>query len=109
MRQYCASAISSSARDRLTTRIHGTISSAPDAERVLVQMGSGVGASREEDGWGNRSSGNPNVLELSAAYDLDKSVQLRAYAGGSGGSMGVASGGEGYWRRYAGVAVTGWF
>ena len=67
----------------------------------------GVGASREKDGWGNRSSGNPNVLELSAAYDLDKSVQLRAYAGGSGGSMGVASGGEGYWRRYVGLAVTG--
>lgn len=73
------------------------------------RMKIGVGASREEDGWGNRSSGNPNVLELSAAYDLDKSVQLRAYAGGSGGSMGVASGGEGYWRRYVGVAVTGWF
>jgi tetratricopeptide (TPR) repeat protein len=73
------------------------------------RMKLGVGASREEDGWGNRSSGNPNVLELSAAYDLDKSVQLRAYAGGSGGSMGVASGGEGYWRRYVGVAVTGWF
>jgi hypothetical protein len=73
------------------------------------RMKVGVGASREKDGWGNRSSGNPNVLELSAAYDLDKSVQLRAYAGGSGGSMGVASGGEGYWRRYAGIAVTGWF
>ncbi len=73
------------------------------------RMKVGVGASREEDGWGNRSSGNPNVLELSAAYDLDKSVQLRAYAGGSGGSMGLASGGEGYWRRYVGVAVTGWF
>ncbi len=74
-----------------------------------LRMKIGVGASREEDGWGNRSSGNPNVLELSAAYDLDKSVQLRAYAGGSGGSMGVASGGDGYWRRYVGVAVTGWF
>ena len=68
-----------------------------------------VGASREKDAWGNRSSGNANVLELSAAYDLDKSVQLRAYAGRSGGSMGVASGGEGYRRRYVGVAVTGWF
>ncbi|MGE5162266.1 MAG: hypothetical protein ACM3O5_12220 [Betaproteobacteria bacterium] len=74
-----------------------------------LRMKVGVGASREKDGWGNRSSGNPNVLELSATYDLDKSVQLRAYAGGSGGSMGVASGGEGYWRRYVGVAVTGWF
>jgi tetratricopeptide (TPR) repeat protein len=73
------------------------------------RMKVGVGASREKDAWGNRSSGNPNVLELSAVYDLDKSVQLRAYAGGSGGSMGVASGGEGYWRRYAGIAVTGWF
>jgi len=69
----------------------------------------GVGASREEDGWGNRSSGSPNLLELAAACDLDKSMQLRADAGGSGGSMGVASGGEGYWRRHVGVAVTGWF
>jgi len=74
-----------------------------------LRMKVGVGASSEKDAWGNRSSGNPNVLELSAVYDLDKSVQLRAYAGGSGGSMGVASGGEGYWRRYVGVAITGWF
>jgi hypothetical protein len=34
---------------------------------------------------------------------------MRAYAGGSGGSMGVTSGGEGYWRRYVGIGVTGWF
>ena len=73
-------------------------------------MKAGVGTSREEDGWGNQSTGKPNLLELSAAYDLDKSIKLRAYAGGSGGSAGITtSGGEGYWRRYAGIGITGWF
>lgn len=69
----------------------------------------GLGTAREEDGWGVRSSGNPNLWELSAGYDLHRSLRLRAYAGGSGGSMGVATGGEGYWRRYLGIGVTGWF
>jgi hypothetical protein len=69
----------------------------------------GLGTSREEDAWGNVSRGKPNLLELSVGYDLDKSVRMRAYAGGSGGSMGVASGGEGYWRRYVGIGITGWF
>jgi hypothetical protein len=73
-------------------------------------MKAGVGTSREEDGWGNQSTGKPNLLEVSAAYDLDKSIKLRAYAGGSGGSAGITtSGGEGYWRRYAGIGITGWF
>lgn len=69
----------------------------------------GLGTAREQDGWGNRSSGNPNLWELSAGYELDRSVRLRAYAGGSGGTMGVASGGEGYWRRYVGLGLTAWF
>lgn len=69
----------------------------------------GLGIAREEDGWGQRSSGHPNLWELSAGYDLHRSLRVHAYAGGSGGSMGVASGGEGYWRRYVGVGVTGWF
>lgn len=69
----------------------------------------GLGTARERDGWGNRSDGEPNLWEIAAAYDLNRSVQLRAWAGGSGGSMGVGSGGEGYWRRYAGVGLTGWF
>jgi hypothetical protein len=94
-------------RDYQEARVYAVVEH--EARPWDFRMKVGVGASREEDGWGNRSSGNPNVLELSAAYDLDKSVQLRAYAGGSGGSMGVTGGGEGYWRRYVGVAVTGWF
>lgn len=69
----------------------------------------GVGSAREKDGWGNRSSGDPNLWELSAGYDLARSLRLRAWAGGSGGSMGVGSGGEGYWRRFAGIGITGWF
>lgn len=69
----------------------------------------GLGIAREEDGWGLRSSGHPNLWEVSAGHDLHRSVRVRAYAGGSGGSMGVASGGEGYWRRYIGIRLTGWF
>src|SRR3546814_1677020 len=42
MRQYCASAISSSARDRLTTRTHGTVSSAPEAERAMTPLSGGL-------------------------------------------------------------------
>ncbi|MFA7666267.1 MAG: tetratricopeptide repeat protein [Burkholderiaceae bacterium] len=69
----------------------------------------GLGTARETDGWGNRVSAKPHLWELSVAYDLARSLQLRAWAGGSGGSMGVGSGGEGYWRRYVGISVTGWF
>lgn len=69
----------------------------------------GVGTAREKDGWGKRSSGDPHLWELSAGYDLAPSLRLRAWAGGSGGSMGVGSGGEGYWRRFAGIGITGWF
>lgn len=69
----------------------------------------GVGTARETDGWGNRAKGEPNVWELSISYDLARQLKLRAWAGGSGGSMGVGSGGEGYWRRYVGLGVTGWF
>ena len=69
----------------------------------------GLGAAREKDGWGNRSDGDPHLWELAASYDLSPSLRLRAWAGGSGGSMGVGSGGEGYWRRFAGIGITGWF
>jgi tetratricopeptide (TPR) repeat protein len=69
----------------------------------------GVGTARETDGWGNRAKGEPNLWELSISYDLARQLKLRAWAGGSGGSMGVGSGGEGYWRRYVGLGVTGWF
>ncbi|HET9023003.1 MAG TPA: tetratricopeptide repeat protein [Burkholderiaceae bacterium] len=94
-------------RDYQEARVYAAVGH--EARPWDFTMKLGVGTSREEDAWGNRSTGKPNVLELAAVYDLDKSVQLRAYAGGSGGSMGVTSGGEGYWRRYAGIAITGWF
>lgn len=82
---------------------------AHDAGRWDFAMKFGLGAARETDGFGNRSSGSPNLLELAAGYDLTKSLRLRARAGGAGGAMGVGSGGQGYWRRYAGVDLTGWF
>lgn len=94
-------------RDYRETRAYVAVGHEARPWDVTLKLG--VGVSREKDGWGNRSSGNPNLIELSATYDIDPSLQLRAYAGGSGGSMGVASGGEGYWRRYAGIVLSGWF
>ena len=35
--------------------------------------------------------------------------RVRLYAGGSGSAMGSASGGSGYWRRYLGATLTGWW
>lgn len=69
----------------------------------------GLGTAREKDGWGNRSSGRPNLWELVAVHDLSPTLQLQARIGGSGSGMGVGAGGSGYWRRYAGVSLTGWF
>lgn len=69
----------------------------------------GLGSARETDGWDVRSHGTPHVWEVAAALDLDRSLQLRLVAGGSGNGMGLGSGGAGYWRRYAGVELTGWF
>jgi len=69
----------------------------------------GLGTARETDGWGNRSSGRPNTWELVAVRDLSPTLQLRAQIGGSGSGMGVGTGGSGYWRRYAGISLIGWF
>jgi tetratricopeptide (TPR) repeat protein len=74
-----------------------------------VAARAGIGTAREVDGWDTRTSGNPHLLELVLAYDLSPTLQLRAQLGGSGSGVGLAGGGSGYWRRYAGVALTGWF
>ncbi|MCD6680466.1 MAG: tetratricopeptide repeat protein [Burkholderiaceae bacterium] len=69
----------------------------------------GLGTAREVDGWDTRTSGTPNLWELAVVRDLSPTLQLRAQLGGSGSGMGLSGGGSGYWRRYAGIALTGWF
>ena len=68
-----------------------------------------LGVSREVDGDGNASSGNPNLLELGAVYDQGPGLRWRFFAGGSGSSFAVGNGGTGYWRRYIGFNLTAWF
>lgn len=80
-----------------------------DAHPWDFQAKVGVGTSRETDGWGNRSTGQPNLLEVAVGYDIRPELRMRAWAGGSGGSIALGSGGSGYWRRAAGVSLTGWF
>lgn len=69
----------------------------------------GIGAAREVDGWDTRTSGHPHLWEFAVVRDLSPQLQLRAQIGGSGSGMGLAGGGSGYWRRYASVALTGWY
>jgi len=69
----------------------------------------GLGVSREVDGFGTSGSGSPNVWELALARDLGPGWRARLYAGGSGSNFGAAAGGAGYWRRFAGAALTGWW
>jgi tetratricopeptide (TPR) repeat protein len=73
-----------------------------------LQARVGVGVSREVDGFGNQSSGNPNVWELSMGRDITPTWRARFYAGGSGSNFAAGSGGSGYWRRFAGASITGW-
>lgn len=68
-----------------------------------------LGWSSETDGDGNRSSGNPNLLEAGIAHDVSKDLRWRLYAGGSGSSFAVGNGGGNYWRRYVGFMLTAWF
>jgi hypothetical protein len=69
----------------------------------------GIGGSTEVDGWGNRSSGEPNFWELTAGFDVGPSARWRLVVGGSGGGFGVTSGGTGYWRRYGTLSFSAWF
>lgn len=68
-----------------------------------------LGLSRETDGDGNSSSGNPNLLEAGIAHDVGPGLRWRLYAGGSGSSFAVGNGGGNYWRRYVGFMLTAWF
>lgn len=68
-----------------------------------------LGVSRETDGDGNSSNGHPNLLEAGIARDINPGLRWRLFAGGSGSSFGVGNGGTGYWRRYIGFTITGWF
>lgn len=69
----------------------------------------GAGRYSEVDGWGTHSGGPTRMWEAWVAYDLDKSLRLRAYAGGSDSSASAGGGGAGYWRNYIGIALIGWF
>jgi hypothetical protein len=69
----------------------------------------GLGTSREVDGFGNSGSGTPNVWEFALARDFGPGWRGRVFAGGSGSNFGAAAGGPGYWRRFAGAALTGWW
>ncbi|MEI7465370.1 MAG: tetratricopeptide repeat protein [Burkholderiales bacterium] len=68
-----------------------------------------LGVSRETDGDGLSSSGHPNLLEAGIEHDVGPGLRWRLYAGGSGSGFAVGSGGTGYWRRYVGLTLTGWF
>lgn len=69
----------------------------------------GMGHARELDGFGNRSSGRPNVWELGVGYDLTPQLKLQGAFGGSGRGFGLAGGSVGYWRRHASLSLNGWF
>ncbi len=80
-----------------------------DAHPWEFQARLGAGTSRELDGFGNRASGSPNLWELVIARDFSPAWRGRLVAGGSGSGLGSASGGTGYWRRYVGASLTGWW
>jgi hypothetical protein len=71
------------------------------------QLRLGLGQARETDGDGRRSRGEPHLLEAALAHDLGPGLRLRLYAGASGAGLGT--GGAGYWRRYVGLSIGGWF
>lgn len=73
-----------------------------------LQLRAALGRFHETDGFGNTSSGQLRQVEASWVRDLGPRLQLRAALGRSGSAT-AGSGGGGYWRRYAGVYVTGWY
>ena len=68
-----------------------------------------LGTSRETDGNGIGSNGRPNAWELAVGYDLAPSLRLKATLAGAGGGLGLTRAGGDYWRRTAGISLTGWF
>ncbi len=73
----------------------------------------GLGRSRERDGWGTVSHGDPHQWEIVLGWDLGRSTRLVAQAGGSGAGMGLGAngslGGSGYWRRSSSLSLSHWF
>jgi Flp pilus assembly protein TadD len=80
-----------------------------EAQPLEWQLKLALGTAREVDGDGNRSSAQPHQIEAALAYDLSPALRLRLAAGASGAGFGVNAGGSGYWRRYVGLSVSGWF
>jgi len=80
-----------------------------EAQPLEWQLKLAAGSAREVDGDGNRSSAQPHQIEAALAYDLSPALRLRLAAGASGAGFGVNAGGSGYWRRYVGVTLSGWF
>jgi tetratricopeptide (TPR) repeat protein len=78
-----------------------------DAQPWEWQLRLGLATARETDGDGNRSRAQPHLIEAALAHDLGPGLRLRLVAGASGAGFGV--GGSGYWRRYLGFSVAGWF
>jgi Flp pilus assembly protein TadD len=83
-----------------------------EAQPLEWQMKVALGSAREVDGDGNQSTAQPHQIEAALAYDLSPALRLRLAAGASGAGFGVnagGSGGFGYWRRYVGLTLSGWF
>lgn len=77
-----------------------------------LEARAGLARSREVDTAGNASRGAPHLWEIAAGLDTAPGWRLRAAAGGSGQSLGLASSGTSgarYWRRWAQLSVHGWF
>jgi Flp pilus assembly protein TadD len=80
-----------------------------EAQPLEWQLKLALGSAREVDGDGARSSAQPHQIEAALGYDLSPALRLRLAAGASGAGFGVNAGGSGYWRRYVGLSVSGWF
>ena len=69
----------------------------------------GLGVSNETDGFGNRSTGHPNQWAIEFGHDFSPALRGTLSAAGSGSSLGLGSGGIGYWRRSLGMNLIAWF
>jgi Flp pilus assembly protein TadD len=80
-----------------------------EAQPLEWQLKLALGSARGVDGDGNRTSAQPHQVEAAVGYDLSPALRLRLAAGASGAGFGVNAGGSGYWRRYVGLTLSGWF